>query len=602
MNKRQISLLKKLIIQEDYQPIKYFSKELDISGKTVSKDLDEIQEHINLTGVRIDRKQGMGIKLFYTSSQLDDLNNMINNTNIFEGDKGLEHRRIQILLSLLMNTNRYTTIQRLSDKYIVSRTSINNDLNEIQEKLDRYGLELSRTVKGTKIVGSEINIRKALVSTIQEYGKFHPDYIVEYQNIRHRELEDMGKNTILDEESVIFFENLLNKLENDLKLVIYEPYYTNLLTHLVIMTNRILSGNRIEDKSEENDVVLVTNKKLYHSAIYLIDEIEKKFDIKINTEETIYIYKYLTSIGLSYDGNRDRDRGDDLPHVKFTRDLIDIVSQMSDIDYSLRTNLYERLSLHIKPMLNRAKYNIQIKNPLLKDFLGEFQEEFYVVKLACFLVSNRYNKKMISDHEVAYILSYFISEGERSAEDIKIKTVVICHSGYGTSQLLATRLEKSFNNIEVVDIISSNSINNIDLNKIDLIVSTVPLDIGESYFTVSAFLNEIDKKNIENHMESIFKSRRALSFPEKVENVLVENIQDAEDIEKFNRIINRDNLLHIKDNIYIYPLENRRNYAKKTIIEGKYIYSIHYSNYRYLSKVLRQVMRENIDEENLDYD
>ncbi|MEW8973425.1 MAG: PRD domain-containing protein [Tissierellaceae bacterium] len=606
MNKRQISLLKKLIVQEDYQPIKYFSKELDISGKTVSKDLDEIEDSIYSIGARVDRKQGMGIKLFYTPSQLDDLNNMLNNTNVFEGDKGLEHRRIQILLSLLMNTNRYTTIQRLSDKYIVSRTSINNDLNEIQEKLDKYGLELSRTVRGTKILGSEINIRKALVSTIQEYGKFHPDYIVEYQNIRHRELKNMGKNTILDEKSIIFFENLLNKLESDLKLVIYEPYYTNLLTHLVIMTNRIISGNCIDDQSEENDVILVTNKKLYHSAIYLIDEIEKKFNIKINTEEIIYIYKYLTSIGLSYDGNREKERGCNLPHVKFTRDLIDIVSQMSDIDYSLRTNLYDRLSLHIKPMLNRAKYNIQIKNPLLKDFLGEFQEEFSVVKLACFLVCNRHEVNMISDHEVAYILSYFISEGERSVEDIKIKTVVICHSGYGTSQLLATRLEKSFSNIEVVDIISSNFINNIDLSKIDLIVSTVPLDIEETYFTVSAFLNEIDKKNIENHMESIFRNRRALSFPEEIEKIPVESIEGNRDIEEFNSALNRDNLLHIKDNIYIYPVENRKNFTKKTIIEEKeyrkYIYSIDYSSYRYLSKTLRQIIRENIGEENLDED
>jgi len=54
---------------------------------------------------------------------------------------------------------------------MVSRTSIDNDLNEIRESLDKYNLELSRTLKGTRIVGSEINIRKAWVFAIQEYGK-----------------------------------------------------------------------------------------------------------------------------------------------------------------------------------------------------------------------------------------------------------------------------------------------------------------------------------------------------------------------------------------------------------------------------------------------
>lgn len=183
MNKRQVALLKKLIIEDDYQPIKYFADIFNVSVKTISKDLDEIDEIINDIGVNLDRKQGLGIKLYYTPSQLDKLNILLNNIKISNGDRDLEYRRIEILLNLLINTNQYTTIQKLSDKYMVSRTSINNDLNEIQQSLNKYNLKLSKTLKGTRVVGSEINIRKALVSTIQEYGKINPNYIAEYQNI-----------------------------------------------------------------------------------------------------------------------------------------------------------------------------------------------------------------------------------------------------------------------------------------------------------------------------------------------------------------------------------------------------------------------------------
>lgn len=596
MNKRQGDLLKRLIIQEDYLPIRYFSNIFNVSGKTLSKDLDVIEEVINSIEVKIDRKQGIGIKLYYTPSQLEKLNIILNNISINAGDNSLQDRRIQILLNLLINTNEYTTIQKLSDEYMVSRTSINNDLNEIQQKLDIYNLELSKTLKGTRIVGSEINIRKALVFTIQEYVKVNPNYITKYQNIRHRELSTNGISTILNEESICFFENLLNGLENKLRLVIYEPYYTNLLTHLVITTNRIIDGNYIENKIILNDILLLKNKELYDSAIYLIREIEKEFNIKINEEEVVYIYKYLTSIGLSYDEDKNDIEDLDLPSVYFTKELIDIISEMTNKNYRLSVSLFDRLLLHIKPMLNRKKYNIQIKNSLLNEFLKEFEEEFIIVKIACFVVCKKLEINMISNHEVAYILSYFLSEDEKASRIIKIKAVVICHSGYGTSQLLATRLEKEFNNIEVVDIIASNSINNISLKEIDLIISTVDLNIEYPYLMVSAFLNKIDKKNIKNNIEIILENKRKFSSQNKLEAISIEIIDNDKDIKQFKRSFNEKNLIYIKDNIYIYIMPSIENLVKKYLIEEnkimKHIFVINYSNFMYLAKCLRQIIRD----------
>lgn len=601
MNKRQVALLKKLIIEDDYQPIKYFADIFNVSVKTISKDLDKIDEIINDIGVNLDRKQGLGIKLYYTPSQLDELNILLNNIKISNGDRDLEYRRIEILLNLLINTNQYTTIQKLSDKYMVSRTSINNDLNEIQQILNKYNLKLSKTLKGTRVVGSEINIRKALVSIIQEYGKVNPNYIAEYQNIRHKELKINEINTIINEKSIAFFEKLLNELETKLKLIIYEPYYTNLLTHLVIMTNRILNGNYINDNSDLKDIVYIANNELYNSAIYLIEEIEKRFQIRINIEEVAYIYKYLTSIGLSFDDEKEYIKKPDLPYVYFTKDLIDTISEMSDVNYNSRVGFYDRLLLHIKPMLNRAKYNIQIKNPLLKDFLMEFEEEFFIVKIACFLICNKYEVDMISDHEVAYILSYFISEDEKIAETIKIKTVVICHSGYGTSQLLATRLRKTFRNIEIVGVIASNSINNIDLDQVDLIVSTVDLEIEQPYIMVSAFLNEIDRENIKNYIGTILEDKNKTSPWEHIDTICIETVDNDKVIEQFKESLNEDNLIYIKDNTYLYPVSDTENWMKEYLIkEGKIkrrIIIISYSDYGYLSKATRLIINEGIEEE-----
>ena len=56
-----------------------------------------------------------------------------------------------------------------------------------------------------------------------------------------------------------------------------------------------------------------------------------------------------------------------------------------------------------------------------------------------------------------------------------IKTMVICHTGIGTSQLLSARLKKSFLELDLVGIRSSTVLEDEDLSDIDLIISTVPI-------------------------------------------------------------------------------------------------------------------------------
>lgn len=572
MNKRQIKLLKNLMMQEDYIAVKFFSDLLETSGKTISKDLDDIEAELQFCKVKILRKQNAGVKLNLEASQMEQINAYLNTKQIL-GEYDVEYRRIQILLNLLINTNKYITVQKLSDKYLVSRTSIANDFVEIEKKLKKYNLELIKTSKGTKLKGNEINIRKALVANVQEHGKIVPNYKLEYQEIRHSELNLTEINTLLTEGSTDFFEKLLNKLENKLDMVIYEPYYTNLLTHLVIMTTRIIDGNHIQEAFDINTEISLENKNLYKSAEYLINQIETHFDISINTAETSYIYKYLSSIGLGYETNvlEGEAELEKLP-IYFTKELIAVVSEMTNIDFNSKLGLYSRLTLHIKPMLNRLKYMIQITNPLLKDFLEEFEREFIITKIACYIVCKKYKLNMISEHEVAYILSYFISESEKYTKADILKTVVVCHSGYGTSQLLATRIKKAFVDIEVVDIISSNSMQHIDWSDIDLIISTVNLDTNYPYLTVSAFLSDIDKKNINAYIadRKLSKNTSITHINQTIDMVSIENLPnlEIEAMEKVSINISNKSDLYIRNDVEnrIEVFTNQKNEQKTYIL------------------------------------
>ena len=152
-------------------------------------------------------------------------------------------------------------------------------------------------------------------------------------------------------------------------------------------------------------------------------------------------------------------------------------------------NYCKRLLLHIKPMLNRLNYDIQIKNPLLKDIKERFSEILGLCMLSIKLMSPYYNITNISIDEISYIATYLQAAVERSVSSKRV--LVVCHSGYGTSQLLSTRLKRAFPQWTIVDIVSVHRLGEIDMTNIDFIVSSVDIDIKnkENVYSCIGFVN-----------------------------------------------------------------------------------------------------------------
>lgn len=509
MTSRQQKLLKELLQHSEYRTLNEYAHFFGTSGKTISKDLDALETVIQQVGAKLIRKQGVGVKLKMSPQQAMALHQLLQESATMEDcDTGM--RRLEILLRLLLHSSTYFSIQQLSEEYMVSRTSITHDLMEVEKNLALHHIELSKDYKGTKIKGREADIRKALAYLLPQYGQIMPEDIQTYQRIRHQSLELEKMRKLFEVEKAQFFEKLLNHLEIQMNRVIYEPYYTNLLTHLMIMTARIQDGKGIQRQTSPPIAAKAEEPILYESAEYLIDAIQSRFQIQINHEETHYIYKYLLSIGLGYEVLQQAEgtTSEALP-VAFTKTLIYWTQQLMPGIEHLDQQLYRRLLLHIKPMLNRLKYNIRISNPLLDEFYGSFKKPLLYMKIACYLTARDYGLPVITDDEVAYLLSYVLSERERQETDHQWQVAVVCHSGYGTSQLLATRLQKAFQNIQVKEIWSSSRAQKARGDEVDFIVSTIPLESPIPHLFVSAFLSEADKANV----EAFLKQGQKLALP-----------------------------------------------------------------------------------------
>ena len=132
LTSRQVEFVKLLLEENEYKPIKYFTEKLNVSDKTLQKDLKIIGNYIARFNINIDAKRGHGILI---NREANGNIELINNLNLNLKDKNsisIDQRRIEILKMLLLNSNSSTSINQLSEKYYVSKTSIVNDLKYIE--------------------------------------------------------------------------------------------------------------------------------------------------------------------------------------------------------------------------------------------------------------------------------------------------------------------------------------------------------------------------------------------------------------------------------------------------------------------------------------
>lgn len=499
LTSRQIDFIKLMLEETEYKPIRYFTEKLNVSDKTLQKDLKIIGNYISKFNVKIDAKRGYGILIDSNASSNIEFINSLNINSKEKNSVSVEQRRVEILKVLLLNSNSSTSINQLSEKYYVSKTSIVNDLRYIEEWLKKYNIKLSKTLAGTRILGKETDIRKSIASLLED--------ILEQNNeeekipkITRIELSTFSAlSNIFHLDSIMFIENIIWELEENLNYSISQPYYINLITHILICIKRLKEGNQIESKEDKIKSLDNLNEKVYKNVINLIGKIEERYGVSINNEEIYYIYKYIVSSGFgnTLDNNILISENYINSSEEVTNMMIDIMSEFLNINLREDELLQKGLLLHIKPMLNRLNYDIQIKNPLLKEIKERFSEVLGLCMLSIRLMSPYYNITNISIDEISYIATYFQAAVERSVSSKRV--LVVCHSGYGTSQLLSTRLKRAFPQWTIVDIVSVHRLGEIDMTNIDFIVSSVDIDIKDKmYIVVSALLMDRDINNIKN--------------------------------------------------------------------------------------------------------
>lgn len=502
MNARQKKLLKILINQEDYISVEQLMDQLDVSKRTVHNDLCKVEDFLSDYHIELKRKSKHGVKIEASVSKKESLLYYIDIHKEETDVLSTKIRRMKIYARLLSNAEG-TSLNKLADEFMVSKTSIVSDLDVIEKQVQKFNLALIKDRKGTRIEGNEIDIRHALSQLASDFVQLEFEEDKEEPKVSRLDLSTYYRlKNLFNIDSIEKIEKIVMEAEQRLGYVINDLSYVNLITHLLILIKRV-DNDILYTKETANQVYQAeVIDKTMAIANYIAVAIAKEFDIELPEGEVQYIHQYLVCSGIQSDfmhlniENHLLDIKEE--YIEIVNQLIDFVSVAIHCPLQEDKELKISLMTHIVPLIQRIKYHVKLDNPLINEIKVQYSAMFSIVTLAVEMIDNQSLHNLRQD-EIGFLTIHFQAAVERSMQQKNV--IIVCPEGIGFSRLIAHRIERFISSIVIKDIVSLNQLPQINLDDIDFVISTVPLkECAKPVVLVSSFLSELDIRGINNFL------------------------------------------------------------------------------------------------------
>ena len=467
MNTRQFELITTLLTSDErYLLVDQLAKQIGCSEKTVRNDLNCVAGLFTKhSEIQLNRKPGLGIFLTGTAEERKRL--LISLQKIQEKP---DAERIFDLTYELLTTNHPLTLRHFADQHFTNRANITKDLEFIANWLSSFDITVQSKQKiGIYLEGEETKKRSAIAYLASSH-KFAQHSITQ----------------LFPEHDVNFIRSVINRYNFSFT----DETSDRLVIHILVMVKRIKQKNPIIIPEQDEQT---TEQLEYKQAQQLAKEVEPYFALRIPDSEVTYLAWHLISGKKLAVGEANNPT---IEHL--ATELILEMTQLTNIDFTADTTLYQGLYTHLQPVLNRLSYQLPIKNPLLTEIKNMYPYMFYMVISALEKSTELFSMILLED-EVAYIVLHFQASVERGKQqrEQKRRAIIVCHLGIGMSHLLRSRIERQMPDLQIEHCISKADLHKYTEDDFDLIISTVELpDIATQHIVISPLFDVNDQERL----------------------------------------------------------------------------------------------------------
>ena len=487
--------MKKIIIElsdSEYVTASELAKILDLNEKTVRTTIGKMRDSLDEYGIEIESKTRKGYHLliydkekyqaFINNDEWLSKNDIPNNSK----------EREEWLLDYLLKQHKFVRIDDLSEMLYVSRSTITNDIRNVEDSLKSYHITLIRRPNyGLHIQGSEFDIRNCMISQFKDNK-----WAQRFSDKEENELKEISKI-------------LLNNIQNQ-KIVLSKSMIQEMTSCIYIAKVRYEENYKIT--VSKNEVVHRIYKPCIDVATNIVEELNEKFHIHLLDSEIYYI---AINIAARSDYNvleGELESGVINQARKQATQMLDCVYDMMHLDMRQNLSLLYDLISFLIPMDIRMRYGIIAKNPFAEATKKKYFFAYNVASQAVIPLKKTYFHE-VPENEIAYLTSIFalFIEQEKDKKK-KYNILVICATNMSTSKLLAYQYKKKFKKyIDEVYICEMYNLDSFDFSKVDYIFTTVEINrvLPKPVLGISAFLEDEEVEKISSILK--FKSSNTIA-------------------------------------------------------------------------------------------
>ena len=343
----------------------------------------------------------------------------------------LEERSFFIIKQLVLNHSAHIEIFDLCDSLCVSYSTVKSIISKMNKTYSSYDLEFYCEHDCVRIKGDEINKRKLLSYVINEESKS----------------SIMNVNVLKDNFASIDVEKLRNIIFTTFKK--YNYYLNdfssmNLLLHLLIIVDRELNGNELNDGQNE---VSIDNQVELNFLNEFIEQLETTFDISINKYERFEIYMlFKTNANFSIEESSKKLKelvGDNI--IELIDKYVEDINNIYMVDLSSKA-FKTPFTLHLKNLLLRAQSGKYTSNPMAEIIKNNSPLIFDIAIYISLDLAERFHIK-INEDETSFLAMHIGSEIERQADNKdKIPVAILCPNYHNMADQIMNSLMLNFGN------------------------------------------------------------------------------------------------------------------------------------------------------------
>ncbi|WP_440895103.1 BglG family transcription antiterminator [Amphibacillus sp. Q70] len=469
-----------LFVQNEVLTAEKIADSIGLSEKTVRTKINHINVFLeeNNLGSLI-KKPRIGIKLKATEQQRIAIKNLSDSIIVEEKRVEQKKRVEQTINFFLLEPNKYYSTSFFSSKLYLSIPTTLKVLKEAEVYFSKYDISFRKQRnKGTRIEFQEIKYRIAF-----------KNYILDSFSEKHIEDKLLLLFPAIGVEKIA---QMIKETCTEWGVNLSEYSFSEVLILCVLAVKRRYASQKIV--IDETDKKLIEKYNEFSFSQSIFKRMNNYFNLSFQNEETLFIAtQLLCSFTL---GDESNVLQYDEKLEKFTKECIELIGNILNVNLSQDEILLRGLLLHLRPVLFRLKYRRNTENSLLPTIKHEYQTVFMAV-WAISPLFQKYYGFQITEHELTYISLYIQAAVERNQTPLKL--LLVSHLPRSHNQLIINRIELNFPSLGKPEVISRHRLTDEYIKNFDIIFVTQLLDrFIDKVILIDNLMTEYENKEISN--------------------------------------------------------------------------------------------------------